>query len=289
MAGSYALQDAVLPEDSTVAAKLRQQGLVILGKTSLAEWSMFRADNWGHAWNPICGQTYGAYYPRQCPSGSSSGSAVAADLHGKRIGIARNVIEESTIDISYTVAEFNRAVSIMKTAGAVIVENTHFTAFSEWKKREYNPVTRADFASEIVQFLSKLARNPNSIHTLESLREFTRSHPSERYPELNTANWDVAIERQLSNACPEYDTLYKENLFLDGTGGILGALERHSLDAIVLPTVAAFEIPALVGTPIVTVPLSAASADTPVTMETSGDVVEMAPGIPFGISFLGPK
>ncbi|KAF7585840.1 hypothetical protein BBP40_010038 [Aspergillus hancockii] len=210
-------------------------------------------------------------------------------LQGKRIGIARNAIEESTFDISYTAAAFNRAISIMRTAGAIIVENTPFTAFTEWKKREYNPVTRADFASEIAQFFSKLLQNPNNIHTLESLREFTRNHPSERYPERNTANWDVAIERQLSNTCPEYETLRKENHFLGGEGGILGALERHSLDAIVLPTTAAFEIPALVGTPIITVPLSAASADTPIIMEALGDVVEMAPGIPFGISFLGPK
>jgi hypothetical protein len=28
----------------------------------------------------MSGQIYGAYYPRQCPGGSSSGSAVAVDL-----------------------------------------------------------------------------------------------------------------------------------------------------------------------------------------------------------------
>ena len=80
VAGSYALQDAVLPEDSTVAAKLREKGLVILSKASLSEWAMARSDNSSHAWNAVSGQTYGAYYPDQCPSGSSGGSAVATDL-----------------------------------------------------------------------------------------------------------------------------------------------------------------------------------------------------------------
>lgn len=405
-AGSYALQDAVLPADSTVVVKLRQKGLVILGKTSLTEWSMFRANNWGHAWNPICGQTYGAYYPRQCPGGSSSGSAVAADLglawatigtevdispesltiaivlsrvvgqtagsivnpseknnivgikptvgltsrylvvpvsahqdtigpmartvkdaasllqaimgtdandfatlvspfheripdyvasckvnglEGKRIGIARNVIEQSQPDALYTIEEFEHAIFVMKQAGATVVENTNFMAFSEWKERKYNPVTRADFVSNIAEFFKKLERNPNNIDSIESLREFTRNYPAEDYPARNTANWDVAIDNQLSSTCPEFKSLYQENLFLGGEGGILGALERHCLDAIALPTTVAFEIPALVGTPIITVPLGAASADTPVTKETPDDVVEMAPGIPFGISFLGAK
>lgn len=80
VAGSYALQDATLPVDSTIAAKLRRHGLIILGKASLTEWSMFRSDNSSHGWNAVFGQIYGAYYPKQCPGGSSGGSAVASDL-----------------------------------------------------------------------------------------------------------------------------------------------------------------------------------------------------------------
>lgn len=80
IAGSYALQDAALPADSTVAAKLREYGLIILGKASLTEWSMFRSDNSSHGWNAVFGQIFGAYYPKQCPGGSSGGSAVASDL-----------------------------------------------------------------------------------------------------------------------------------------------------------------------------------------------------------------
>lgn len=63
-----------------MAAKLREHGLVILGKASLTEWSMFRSDNSSHGWNAVFGQIYGAYYPKQCPGGSSGGSAVASDL-----------------------------------------------------------------------------------------------------------------------------------------------------------------------------------------------------------------
>lgn len=41
---------------------------------------MFRSDNSSHGWNAVFGQIYGAYYPKQCPEGSSGGSAVASDL-----------------------------------------------------------------------------------------------------------------------------------------------------------------------------------------------------------------
>ena len=184
---------------------------------------------------------------------------------------------------------FERAISIMVDAGATIVENTNFTAFSRWKEREINPVTRADFVSNLAQYLSKLEYNPHNIHTIEDLRDFTRTFPAEQYPARNTHNWDTAIERKLTNTCPEFWPIYRENLYLGGEGGILGALERHELDAIVLPTVIASSMPALVGTPIITVPMGVTLQGVPVEMEKSGDVVEIAPGIPFGISFLGAK
>ena len=93
----------------------------------------------------------------------------------------------------------------------------------------------------------------------------------------------------MNNTSAKFPPLYQENLYLGGEGSILGALERHSLDAVILPTALACIIPALVGTPIITVPLGAASNETLVEKEKYWDVVETAPGIPFGISFLGAK
>ena len=233
------------------------------------------------------GYTLSSPYGNQIPNYLAS--CKISGLEGKRIGIPRNAINECPSDISHTMTPFEMAIRKMEQAGATIVDNTDFIAFADWKKRSYNPVTRADFASNIVTFLDQLEHNPNKIDSVESLRDFTRSHPEEGFPARNTFSWDVIIERQLSDTCPEFESLLAENLWLGGEGGVLGALERHGLDAIALPTTAAFEIPALVGTPIITVPLGAASADTAVTMEKLDNVVEMAPGIPFGISFLGPK
>lgn len=79
-AGSYALLGSRVPEDSTVVAKLRKAGAIILGKSNLSEWAHFRSSNSSSGWSALGGQTLGAYYPGQGPSGSSSGSGVASSI-----------------------------------------------------------------------------------------------------------------------------------------------------------------------------------------------------------------
>jgi amidase len=79
-AGSFALLGAKVPRDSTLAAKLRKAGVIILGKTNLSQWANYRASNSSNGWTAIGGQTYGAYYPNEDPSGSSSGSGVSSSI-----------------------------------------------------------------------------------------------------------------------------------------------------------------------------------------------------------------
>ena len=79
-AGSFALYGATVPQDSTIAARLRAAGVVILGKANLSQWANYRSFNSTNGWSAYGGQTFGAYYPEQDPSGSSSGSAVSSSL-----------------------------------------------------------------------------------------------------------------------------------------------------------------------------------------------------------------
>ena len=80
LAGSYALLGATVPRDSGVAMKLRLAGVVITGKLGLSEWANFRSFNSSNGWSARGGELFGAYYPQQDPSGSSSGSGVASAL-----------------------------------------------------------------------------------------------------------------------------------------------------------------------------------------------------------------
>ena len=87
-AGSLALAGHVAKEDSTVAAKLRAAGAVILGKTNLSEWANFRSNHSTSGWSSRGGQTHNPYALDRNPCGSSSGSgaAVAANLCAAAVG-----------------------------------------------------------------------------------------------------------------------------------------------------------------------------------------------------------
>ncbi|RAK96637.1 putative amidase [Aspergillus ibericus CBS 121593] len=386
-AGSWALVGSRVSADSTVAAKLRQNGLIILGKTSLSEWANFRSLNSSNGWSGRGGNTYGAYYPDQDPNGSSSGSAVATDLglipfalgtetagsillpgdrnnivgikptvgltsrymvipiserqdtvgplartvkdaamllqaiagqdpkdnytmaspfgerlpdylaacklsgfQGKRIGIPRNVIDYLGPAGTPITSAFETAVSVISRAGATVVDNANFTAYSSFYD-SLNPaiVEAADFTTNIATYLSKLKRNPINILSLEDIRYHTQHNPWEDYPSRDTGIWDQVIALGLNNTSPAFWPLYQETLYFGEEGGLLGALSRNNLDAVILPTLVAYGIPAILGTPVITVPLGAYPDGTPVEHNSRGDLVQRAPGIPFGISFLGPK
>jgi amidase len=80
-AGSFALLGKPALHDSTVAAKLRAGGAVILGKTNLSEWANFRSFESVSGWSGRGGQTNNPYGINRNPCGSSSGSAAAASAN----------------------------------------------------------------------------------------------------------------------------------------------------------------------------------------------------------------
>jgi amidase len=80
-AGSFALVGTPALQDSTVAAKLRAGGAVILGKTTLSEWANFRSFESISGWSGRGGQAHNPYGIDRNPCGSSSGSGAAASAN----------------------------------------------------------------------------------------------------------------------------------------------------------------------------------------------------------------
>ncbi len=80
-AGSFALVGAPALQDSTVAARLRAGGAVILGKTTLSEWANFRSFESISGWSGRGGQAHNPYGIDHNPCGSSSGSGAAASAN----------------------------------------------------------------------------------------------------------------------------------------------------------------------------------------------------------------
>jgi amidase len=87
-AGSFALAGQPALNDSTVAAKLRAGGAVILGKLALSEWANFRSFESTSGWSGRGGQCNNPYALDRNPCGSSSGSgaSVAANLAAVSLG-----------------------------------------------------------------------------------------------------------------------------------------------------------------------------------------------------------
>ncbi len=87
-AGSLALAGSIPPADSTVAAKLRAAGAVLLAKANMSEWAYWRGLNASSGWSARGGQCRNPYALDRTPCGSSSGSGVAtaANLAALTIG-----------------------------------------------------------------------------------------------------------------------------------------------------------------------------------------------------------
>ncbi len=86
-AGSFALAGKPAIHDSTVAAKLRAGGAVVLGKTNLSEWANFRSFFSTSGWSGRGGLTHNPYSIDRNGCGSSTGSAVTVSANFAAVSI----------------------------------------------------------------------------------------------------------------------------------------------------------------------------------------------------------
>jgi amidase len=113
-AGSLALAGSIAPRDAFVVEQLRAAGAVILGKTNLSEWANFRGERSTSGWSGRGGQTRNPYALDRNPSGSSSGSAVAAAAN-----LCAAAIGTETDGSILSPARFNGVVGLKPTVGLV--------------------------------------------------------------------------------------------------------------------------------------------------------------------------
>lgn len=114
-AGSLALADAPPPSrDAPLVQRLRDAGMVVLGKANLSEWANIRDESSTSGWSAYGGLTRNPYGLNRSAGGSSSGSgaAVAAGLAPFAVGT------ETDGSISCPAA-FNGCVGIKPTVGTV--------------------------------------------------------------------------------------------------------------------------------------------------------------------------
>jgi amidase len=128
-AGSLALVGPAPKTDSWVAAKLRQAGAVILGKTNLSEWANFRGFKSTSGWSARGGQTRNPYILDRNPCGSSSGSgaAVSANLCAVAVGTETDgsILCPSNMN---GVVGLKPTVGLISRAGIVPISHSQDTA-----------------------------------------------------------------------------------------------------------------------------------------------------------------
>jgi amidase len=127
-AGSFALAGRPALRDSTVAAKLRAGGAVILGKTNLSEWANFRSFFSSSGWSGRGGQCNNPYAIDRNPCGSSSGSgaAVSANLCVAALGSETDgsIVCPSSLN---GVVGIKPTVGLTSRAGVVPISHTQDT------------------------------------------------------------------------------------------------------------------------------------------------------------------
>ncbi len=128
-AGSLALVGSGVAQDSTVAARMRSAGIVLLAKTNLSEWANFRSRRSTSGWSGRGGLTRNPYFLARNPCGSSSGSgvAVSAGLAPLAIGTETNgsIVCPSSVN---GIVGIKPTVGLVSRAGIIPISHTQDTA-----------------------------------------------------------------------------------------------------------------------------------------------------------------
>ena len=167
-AGSLALEGPPPPRDSTVVAKLRAAGAIILGKANLSEWANFRSNQSTSGWSGVGGLTHNPYVLARNACGSSSGSGAAASA-----GFAVVTLGTETDGSLTCPASVNGVVDIRPTLGLVsragIIPISH-------SQDDPGPMARsvADAAAVLTVIAGSDPRDPATANADKHVTDFTK-------------------------------------------------------------------------------------------------------------------
>ena len=128
-AGSLALEGSRAARDAFVAARLREAGAVILGKTNLSEWANFRSTKSTSGWSGRGGQVKSPYVLDRNPCGSSSGSGTAAGANLATIAVGTETDGSIVCPSSASaLVGIKPTVGLVSRSGIIPISGTQDTA-----------------------------------------------------------------------------------------------------------------------------------------------------------------
>src|SRR5712692_1352649 len=173
-AGSLALVGTPAPRDSTVAAKLRAAGAVILGKTTLSEWANFRSFFSSSGWSGRGGQCNNPYAIDRNACGSSSGSGAAASANFAAVSIGTETDGSIVCPANMNgVVGIKPTVGLTSRVGVVPISHTQDTVGPHAR-------TVADAAAVLTAIVSRTAdpRDPATAGVPLGLRGTGHARPT---------------------------------------------------------------------------------------------------------------
>jgi amidase len=184
-----------------------------------------------------------------------------ATLKGKRIGVLRQAMAFHP-DAQ---AAVNKAIDLMKSEGASVID-VSIATYNDWDPAEIE-VLLYEFKDGLNQYL-KAAGSPHA--SLEAIIAFNKAHADTVMPFFGQELFERAQAKGPLTE-PAYHRARDEARRLAGNDGLLAALKRDTLDAIIAPSMspawptdhllgdhfvgAGYGMAAVAGTPSITVPI----------------------------------
>ncbi|KAK0863761.1 hypothetical protein LTR87_016035 [Friedmanniomyces endolithicus] len=224
---------------------------------------------------------------------------IASGLQGAKIGIPRNIFPAP---INYTESDiqqidaFNAILPLLASLGGNITDNADYPEIDAYNtEAQFTLALDIGFKHDFPAYMSQLKFNPTGVEDLADLLNWTQQFRAEQYPLRSTDFWEDSLASNLTTEYPDYLAAIAHNAYLGSNATIQGALDAYGLDALVLPTAYSVRPAVFAGYPVITVPLGYFNATTAVVQAGGGGdptvwgLNTVAPGIPFGLSFIGPR
>jgi len=196
--GCSGLLNAKPKFEATTVKLLREQGAVLLGKAVATQWANYRSPGQASGgWSAVGGQCLAPYHDNLDPSGSSSGSAVAASL-----GMAAAALGTETDGSLSSPAQRSCVVSVKPTVG--LTSRYGVYPVSEWQDTVGIIAKTVKDAALVLSAIA--APDENDTHTTSDARDAS------------------------SNMRPPLGTDFTQGCLADGLEGKRIAVPRHLLE-----------------------------------------------------------
>ncbi|CAK7230196.1 hypothetical protein SBRCBS47491_007503 [Sporothrix bragantina] len=222
-------------------------------------------------------------------SGPDENDPFTCGLRGKRIAIPRHLftrVDETGNRL------FNEALDVVRAQGAIIVENVEFEQFNGnftfSKDPKWTLGLHVSIRENMKKSLADYETNPEDLHTLADVIEYTKRTPAEQADKWGVDEWETCEQMGIKYGPDSRE--FMDSLEWRHRMGreIQQTLDRAKCDMFFVPT--AVDTGANVGgCPTVGVPIGFYPQDTPVKTRPGSSLVVVGPNIPIAAMFVGRR